>query len=339
MNSGVLNSFLNQGEEFRILFRQLADKSSVHAYLITGDKGTGKRTLAGLMGAALLCSSERIRPCGTCRNCSLTEKREHPDLIVIEKGNPIAPGIKKDRATIPVEDIREMIRLCGVRSTEGNIHVVLLFDADKMTPQAQNCLLKTLEEPPADTCLILVTDHPESLLTTVISRCRLVRMKGWPDEYILKVLREKNVPDHHASDAVRASGGSIGRALELASDDRYWEMREEVMNIFFRTTSRSEILKISNAWKDRKQDADQVLGILETFVGQLAESRLGRPAVLNAFPVQWQRFSKEAPPDRFLLLTECIANARKQLQYSVNFQAVFEKMIFTFMGEGNIWLQ
>ena len=339
MDNAVLKSFFNQGDEFRILFRQIANKSSVHAYLITGEKGTGKHTLAGLMGAALLCSSEEMRPCGICRNCKLAEKRDHPDLIVIEKGNPIAPGIKKDRATIPVEDIREMIRMCGVRSTEGNMHVILIFDADKMTPQAQNCLLKTLEEPPADTCLILVTDHPEFLLTTVISRCRLIRMKGWPDEYILKVLHEKDVPERRAADAVSASAGSIGRALELASDDRYWELREEIMNVFFRTTSRSEVLKISSAWKERKQDADQFLGILETFVGQLAEARFRCLTVPNTFPLQWQRFSKEASPDRFLVLSECIANARKQLQYSVNFQAVFEKMIFTFMGEGNIWLQ
>lgn len=339
MDRAVLDSFLSQGEEYQILFHQLENRSAVHAYLITGEKGVGKRTLAGLMAAALLCSSGNGRPCGVCKNCLLAEKREHPDLILIEKGNPIAQGVKKDRATIPVEDIREMIRLCGVRSTEGNMHVVLLFDADKMTPQAQNCLLKTLEEPPADTCLILVTDHPESLLTTVISRCRQIRMKAWSDEYILRVLRGKGVPSKRAEDAAAASGGSVGRALELVSDDRYWELREEVMNCFFRTTARSDILKISNAWKDRKQEAEQMTGILEAFVGMLSEARYGRSQDLSAFPPQWQRFAREAPPDRFLALSECIVNARKQLQFSVNFQAVLEKMIFTFMGEGNAWLQ
>ncbi len=339
MDKTVLDSFLSQGEEYQILFHQLENRSAVHAYLITGEKGVGKRTLAGLMAAALLCSSESGRPCGICKNCLLAEKQEHPDLILIEKGNPIAQGVKKDRATIPVEDIREMIRLCGVRSTEGNMHVVLLFDADKMTPQAQNCLLKTLEEPPADTCLILVTDHPESLLTTVISRCRQIRMKAWSDGYILQVLRGKGVPAKRAEDAVAACGGSVGRALELVSDDRYWELREEVMNCFFRMTARSEILKISNAWKDRKQEAEQMTGILESFVGMLAEARYGKDTDLSAFPPQWQRFAREAGPDRFLALSECIVNARKQLQFSVNFQAVLERMIFTFMGEGNTWLQ
>ena len=142
------DSFLQHGEEFRVLFGQLAERKNVHAYLICGEKGTGKRTLARLMGAALLCSAEGNRPCGCCRNCRLAESGEHPDLIRIEKGNPIAPGVKKDRSTIPVEDIREMIRICSVRPTDGSMHIVLICDADKMTVQAQNCLLKTLDDQP-----------------------------------------------------------------------------------------------------------------------------------------------------------------------------------------------
>ena len=337
----VRNSFFKQGEEFRILFHQLESRTQVHAYLITGEKGTGKKTLARLMGAVLLCSSEEEKPCGICRNCILAESGEHPDLIVIEKGHPLAPGVKKDRSTIPVEDIREMIRLCGIRSTEGNMRVVLLFDADRMTPQAQNCLLKTLEEPPSDTCMILVTDHMESLLPTVISRCRTLRLKAWEDAYILSVLKDKGITGTRASEAVALSGGSIGQAIELASDDSYWELRDEVMNSFFRIVSRSEILKISNQWKDRKQSAEQVFTILESFVRILTEARFipDQPADLSAFPPQWQRFSAEADKDRFILLSESIALGRKQMQYSANFQAVIEKIIFTFTGEGNKWLQ
>ena len=341
MDKSILESFHHQGEEYRILFHQLQNETAVHAYLITGEKGTGKRTLARLMAQTLLCSSEGPRPCGSCRNCLLADKAEHPDLIIIEKGSPISAGVKKDRSTIPIDDIREMIRICGIRSTDGNKRVVLLFDADKMTQQAQNCLLKTLEEPPSDTFMILVTDHTESILPTIISRCRLIRTRSWEDEYILSVLEKNQVGGKHAAEAVSVSGGSIGRALELTADDAYWNLREEAINIFFRSTSRSDILKISNGWKDRKQEADQLISILESMIGMMMESRFARDGkdILSFLPAQWQRFAADAPEERFTRLMDCVSDARKQLQYSMNFQAVLEKMIFTFMGEGNTWLQ
>jgi len=335
----ALRDFWNQGEEFRILFRQLQDRSVVHAYLLSGEKGTGKRTLAKLMGQALLCAGEGERPCGVCRNCRRTAAGEHPDLINIARGVPLSPAAKKDRATIPVDDIREMIRLCGIRSPEGNMHVVLLFDADRMTPQAQNCLLKTLEEPPEDTCLILTTEHTEALLPTVISRCRTLRIRPWEEEYILRVLRDSGVEPTRAREAAQAAGGSIGRALELAGDESYWAMREEVTRIFFGTTQRSDVLKISNQWKDRKGDANQMLQILEHLIRTMMSARYEPEKGENpaGLPKRWTRFAREAEAKDFTALLDATAQARKQLQFFTNFQAVLERLIFFFMGEGSKW--
>lgn len=340
VDQSIMESFMKHGKEFGILFRQLSDCTGVHAYMISGEKGTGKRTLAYLMGKILLCSSDGKKPCGVCQNCLLTEKGDHPDLIVIENGNPIAAAVKKDRTTIPVEDIREMIRLCGIHSTNGNMRVVLILEADRMTAQAQNCLLKTLEEPPENICIILVTDHPESLMATVVSRCRIIRMKAWDDDYILSVLQKNGISAQRASDAVAASNGSIGKALELASDESFWNLRNEILHVFFETTSRSEVLRISNQWKERKPNAGEILSVLESFVIMMTETRFGKAdANLSFLPAQWQRFSANAEKDSFIVLAEAIAEARRQLQFSTNFQAVLERIIFTFMGEGNKWLQ
>ena len=100
------------------------------------------------------------------------------------------------------------------------------------------------------------------------------------------------------------------------------------------------MLKISNQWKDRKQEAEEIFSILEFFVKRITESRFGeRKTDLSFLPEQWQRFSERAGKENFVLLMETIANAKRQLQFSTNFQAVLEKIIFVFMGEGNVWLQ
>ena len=341
MDAGIRDSFIQHGEEFRTLFRQLENHNQVHAYLITGEKGTGKKTLARMMGASLLCASKDQRPCCVCRNCLLAEKEEHPDLTVIGLGKPLTAGSKKERSTIPVEDIREMIRQCGTRSTDGNFRVVLIYDADKMTLQAQNSLLKTLEEPPSDVCMILVTDHPESILSTVVSRCRQIRLKAWEDAYVYSVLKRNGTDDKRITDTVSEANGSIGEALRLASEETYWDLRKDVMRAFFYTSARSDILSISNRWKDRKQDSDQIFSILESFVRKLSEARFipEKQIDLSDFPSQWQAFSHYAEKERFVALAETVKSARMEIKFSTNFQAVIEKTLFIFIGEGNKWLQ
>ena len=336
-----LASFHEQGKEVSGLLSQMAEGRLVHASLITGEKGTGKRTLAKLMASALLCSSDKNRPCGTCRDCLLAEQGEHPDMTVIRQGVPLAPDGRKDRTNIPVDDIREMIRICGSHTLEGKARVVLLLDADRMTAQAQNSLLKTLEEPPENTYIILVTEHPETLLTTVISRCRPIRLKAWSDAYILKVLSQEGIRGNHAEECTAEAHGSIGRALELAGDEEYWKTRAEVNGMFFRSagTGRSDILRVSNSWKDRKAEAGILLNILETSLERMARFRFQNKTggEVSGLPDNWKRFSAKAGPEDFSCLINAVSDARKQLESNVNFQAVLEQLLFVFMGEGNKW--
>ena len=337
----TFQDFSYQGEEINKLRKQIEARRMVHAVLITGEAGTGKRTLAGLLASALVCRANSGVPCGKCSACISAIAGEHPDITIIEKGKPLSKDTSKGRTTIPVDDIREMIRLCSQYSFEGGNRVVIIRDAENMTFQAQNSLLKILEEPPQSTFFILTSAHSDQLLPTVISRCRPVKLIQWESAYIQKVLTEAGIDTELARKASAASFGSIGKAYQLASDDEYWKMREEVMNHFFRNKKRSEILQISSLWKERKPEADLLFSILETDIRFLMLYRIFHDTQYKPddFPDEWQLYAEKAPLERFAYLFDKISEARKQTSFNVNFQAIIEQVLLVFTGECELWVK
>ena len=335
MKNPTFQDFISQGSEIQALQTQIRNGRMVHAILITGENGRGKKTLARLVAASLLCRSEGGQPCGVCNGCRRAFDNEHPDMIVIEKGAPITTESRKSRATIPIDDIREMIRLCSSYPLEGGNRVVLIFNADDMTPQAQNCLLKILEEPPADTYFILTSSHPEKLLVTVRSRCRALKMRPWDEDQIIRILTDEGIEAEKARLAAGSSRGSVGYAKQLAADEDYWRMREETIRTFFGETERSRILTISSRWKENKTDADKLFDILEECVRIMLQYRMDRKdtAGLEIFSDKWKRFAEEADYQRFTSLLNRIFEARKQFTSNVSIQAIVEQMLLGFMGE------
>lgn len=209
-----------------------ADKVS-HAYIFNGDKGTGKKTLADAFAMTLQCSGEGERPCGECHSCKQAMSGNHPDIIYVRHEKPTSIG---------VEDIRD--QLTGdiqIRPYNGKYKIYIIADAEKMTVQAQNAILKTIEEPPAYAVIILLTTNDQIFLDTIRSRCVTLNLKPVPDERVKEYLMEQlQVPDYQADICAAFAQGNIGKAVRLASSEDFNSIKASAMQLI-RNAGRMEI--------------------------------------------------------------------------------------------------
>lgn len=334
----VLSDFSGQGALYDGLIRTLRDGTFVHAYLISGLPGMGKRTLARLMAQYLLCTGE-AKPCGHCPACVQVMQGNHPDVSVVTPGKPLSPDVRTGLQGIPVDEIRFVLSLAGQHTFEGGRRVIIIERAEKMNQAAQNALLKTLEEPIPGIVFLLLSDSPELLLPTIISRCRALKLHPWPDEVILSALREHGVAEDMARKALAVSGGSIGQAIAIASDEAYWQRRADVMRMFLGIEQRSDILQVSGAWRERKDEAEGLLDDLEDMIRTLMLVRLGNrdASLLSDYPTAWQKMAASAPLKSFIELMEAVSDARRLRGNQVTWQAVVEKLLLRLMEEKSKW--
>jgi len=321
-------AFAPQGAVYDGLMKTLREGTTVHAYLISGMAGVGKRTLAQAMGQYLLCTGEGDKPCGVCAGCVQAQEGTHPDITVVSP-----------EKSIQVETIREVIRKAGEHTYAGGRRIIRIEQAEKMTPAAQNCLLKTLEEPVEGTVFLLITDAPELLLPTIISRCRALKLHPWPDSVVLDVLLSHGVSELRAQEALHVSGGSIGRALKVAADEGYWQRRDEVLRDFFGLEGRSEILRVSGQWKDKRDQSDELLSDVEDIIRTMMLVRLGQRdrSVVSGYPAPWQRMAADGDVAAFVQLLDAVREARQLRGNQVTWQAVVEKLLLRLMEERNRW--
>jgi DNA polymerase-3 subunit delta' len=217
-------------EQFR---RALARGRMASSFLFAGPAGIGKRTFAIKLAQALLCQTRAetaLDPCGECASCVQVNAGTHPDLKMIAK--------PKDRASIPLDLLigekahRGQEGLChdiSLKPSMGGRKIAVIDDADLLNVEGANCLLKTLEEPPPRSVLILIGTSPAKQLPTIRSRCQLIRFSPLSTEVVANLLRSKDLVAD-AEEAMRLaqySEGSLKRALEL-TDAQLWTFRNEL---------------------------------------------------------------------------------------------------------------
>ena len=201
------------------LMRSVKAGRIAHAFLLSGPHGTGKRTCANYLTQTILCASPQA-PCGQCPACKKVLAGLHPDVHVVGE----------EEKSISVNTIRALRDQLALRPFEADRHIALIPRADRMTAQAQNALLKTLEEPAGGNVFFLLTDQPGAMLPTIVSRCRRLRFSPVSVEACAEILAEKGVEPGRARLAAACAQGAVGRALEIAGDEDYLPLREKALS-------------------------------------------------------------------------------------------------------------
>lgn len=201
----------------------IAARKVSHAYIIHGEEGMGKKLLASTFAKTLQCEEGGIIPCNRCKSCMQAETGNHPDII----------RVTHEKVSIGVEDIRLQLNAdIQVKPYNSPYKVYIIDDADKLTEQAQNALLKTVEDPPEYAVILLLVSNISVILPTILSRCVVLNLKTVDKQAIKEFLMEQHqVPDYMAEVAATFSGGNVGKAIKYASSEDFERVKTNVLHI------------------------------------------------------------------------------------------------------------
>ncbi len=226
-----------QDRAINILKRAISNDHIAHAYLFHGPEGVGKYGTAISFAMALNCSGYNGDACGQCIPCRKISSGIHPDITLIEE----------ESGEIKIDAVRDVINGMVYKPLEAKKRVVIINGAERFNLSSSNAFLKTLEEPPADTVIILISSSPDMLLQTILSRCQKLSFSQIPADAITDILMEKaGIVRELAEFAASMANGSPGKAIALSSGD-IQDARREVINGLFSINDLSEKLSKDEA--------------------------------------------------------------------------------------------
>lgn len=243
-----------------------------HAYLFWGPEGVGKRLVAQALAQALNCGQpEDGEACGQCLSCRKIAKSNHPDYLCLE--------IEPDKTTISIDQVRGMQVFLAYKPYEGLCKVAVVGEAHRMREEAASALLKTLEEPPGRSYLILIAPSPSYLLPTIVSRCQLISFAPLPIPLLGKELeRRLKISPGPAALMASLSEGSLGAALELDPKTLLSE-RAEVIEAWeaMEKGKLSEAQDLAEEWGKKREDTQELLRMLILWHRDLLAASFGAP--------------------------------------------------------------
>ncbi len=305
----------------------IRDHRVAHAYILSGEEGMGKMTLANAFALSLLCERKGEEPCMECVSCRQVRDGNHPDLIYVTHEKP---------ASIGVDDIRRQITdTVLIRPYRSEYKIYIVDEAEKMTPQAQNALLKTLEEPPSYVIILLLTANEEALLPTILSRC--VRLKLMPlSDAVIREYLQKDLQVGALQAAVYAAfaRGNPGRAISIASSDTFGEFYRSARSLIKRikTLDVTDILDEIQKMKDEGVDINAFLDLLQMWYRDILICKSTgdtNSLIFQDDQKDIRRISEESSYPGLEAILEAIDKARTRLLANVNTELALELLLLT----------
>ena len=321
------NDIIGHEEIIRHLKNAIQTEKVSHSYIFTGDPGSGKKLLAGTYAMTLQCEEGGTEPCGHCDSCKKAIGKNHPDIIMVNHEKP---------GTITIDEIRDqLIHDIDIRPYYSPYKIYIVADADLMTPQAQNALLKTIEEPPKYAVIILLTSNIGGLLPTIQSRCVRLDLKVVDDGLVKKYLMEHlHIPDYQAEIDVSFAQGSIGRAEEAATSQEFAEMTQNALKIL-KYANTMEVYELSDSIKAlsaEKQNINDYLDIFQFWFRDVLMFKATKE-IDNLVFKQEINFIKEQASQRSYenleKILDSIQKTKVRLKANVNFELALELLFLT----------
>ncbi len=311
-------------EKIKDYFRNAVRTGKIsHAYILEGEKGSGKKSLADAFAQLLMCEEKGEEPCGVCTSCMQIQSGNHPDVI----------HVRPEKTRYSVDEIRKLVSDIYIKPYSSQYKIYIIEEAGTMNDAAQNAFLKTVEEPPEYAVILLLAENKGTFLQTVLSRCVKLSLRPVPTEEVKAFLmREYGTGEYAADLAATFCGGNVGRAIRYAQSDDFGETRERVIQLlkFLDDMSFDEMLDFVSMLSDRKDKADEFLDLCMMWFRDVLLYKATKNLNGIAFREEIGAISAQASTRSFETLGRVIDSfdkARLRLKANVSFDITMELLI------------
>lgn len=321
------NDIIGHEEIIRHLKNAIETGKVSHSYIFTGRPGSGKKLLATTYAMTLQCEKGGTEPCQKCDSCKKALGKNHPDIIMVNHEKP---------GTISIDEIREqVIHDVAVKPYCSQNKIYIIPDAEMMTVQAQNALLKTIEEPPEYAVIMLLTSNADALLPTIQSRCVRLDLKVVDDSLVKQYLMERlHVPDYQAEIDASFAQGSIGIARDAATSEEFSNITQNALKILKNADS-MEIYELSDEIKllsAEKQNIGDYLDIFQFWFRDVLMFKATREIDNLVFKQEINYIKEQASQrsyENLEKILEALEKTKVRLRANVNFELALELLFLT----------